>query len=100
RHLDRLDRRPGGDGAEERYARAARRLRRRRDRERAALVREPLDGALLLEPAEVLVDGRHRREPQMPPDLVQGRRVAVTADVRLDEVEHLLLSPREQPRTL
>ena len=94
--LDRLDRRarpPRGRGA-------ARWSRRRgaapvEHLERAALMRAAADDALPLE-ASAGACGRWRATPsaEVPADLLERRRVAVPPDVRLQEVEQLLLPPR------
>src|SRR5262249_34370904 len=95
--LDRLDRRAGGDASEQRHRHRAPGSAVGYQLERPAVVREPADASLPFEVLQVLVDGRERREREVPPDLLERRRVPVVIDVLPQVLEQLLLPPRNHP---
>ena len=89
---DRLDRRAGGDVAEQRQLDRAAAEPRRHQLDRAAAVPGALDEALFLEVGEVLVHRRERREVEAPADFLQAGRVAVLLDEVVEVVEDLPLT--------
>ena len=91
---DRLDRRAGGDPAEQRQLDRPHGDLGRHELEGAAAVPVPLDEALLLEVGQVLVDGGERAQAEVLGGLLDGGRVALALDVPVQEVQDLLLPAR------
>src|SRR3989338_8243576 len=75
--------------------RLAHRPRQGDDFHRAALVVAPADEPLALERLQVLVHGGERSELQARGDFFERGRVAVPVDEADQEIQHLLLPPRQ-----
>ena len=88
----RLDRRAGGDLAEQRDLAGRRRAARRQDLDGAALVVRAADVPLALEVGQVLVHRGERLKAELLRDLLEAGRVALLLDVVLQEGENFALA--------